>query len=109
MGKYIDVETVRGIAHNYLCGQGEEDAFMSEIDGASTSDVVPIKHGKWKPLTETQGDNPKAFAMYRCSACGRNSLQHRMGDRFCSQCGAEMEQSPGFRPHPFYGRTEDTQ
>lgn len=61
-----------------------------------------VKRGKWEPLTETQESNRDAFAMYRCSVCGKNTLQHRMGDRYCPQCGAEMEQSPGFMCHPFY-------
>lgn len=87
-------------------GYFEAEDVLPEIENFPAADVAPVRHGTWEPLTETQESKRNAFAMYRCSVCGKKSLQHRMGDRFCSQCGAEMEQSPGFRYCPFYGNAE---
>lgn len=99
MSDYINREAaIAALAPAY---GGVEDYVRKVIGEIPAADVAPVKRGKWEPLSETQEDDPKAFAMYRCSACGKNSLQHRMGDRYCSQCGAKMEQSPGFIFHPF--------
>ena len=61
MENYIDVETVRVIAHDYLCVQREEDAFMSEIDEAATSDVAPVRHGTYEHTHRPD--------MLKCSVC----------------------------------------
>lgn len=108
--RYIDADALKVRVHSRTirCGSVLEAAYMEVealIDEAETADVAPVKRGKWEPINEAVEDKESnGLALYRCSACGRRSLQHRMGDRFCSQCGAEMQQSPGFIYRPFYGK-----
>lgn len=101
MNDYIDREAV--IAALAPAYGGVEDYVRKVIGKIPAADVAPVKRGKWEPLSETQESDSRNLAMYRCSACGRNSLQHRMGDSYCSRCGAKMEQSKGFICHPLYG------
>lgn len=97
-GKYIDVETVRVIAHDYLCVQQDEDAFMAEIDRASVSDVAPVKCGKWIERHD--------FPILVCSCCGNGTLRSHSAIRiyenhgttentksapYCPNCGAKMD------------------
>lgn len=84
MEKYIDVETVRVIAHDYLCVQQDEDAFMEEIDKASTSDVAPVRRGIWRQ-PGTRGAEESLW----CSACGAGP--HLYPWRCCPDCGARMD------------------
>ncbi len=82
MGKYIDIETVKVIAHDYLYVQQEEDAFMSEIGEASTSDVAPVRHGTWVTWAGSLG---------KCSVCGYEYTDLIECNAFCGNCGARMD------------------
>ena len=106
MSEYIDKQAFNDELAKlvpWAIESAEDNAYMEGLNAAHNALVAPVKRGKWEPLSETQENSRNSLAMYRCSVCGRNSLQHRMGDRYCSQCGAEMEQSPGFRCCPFCG------
>ena len=101
MSDYIDRDdAIKAMLTRYWDGKETLREIMNSVPAA---DVAPVKRGKWEPLSETQENSRNSLAMYRCSVCGRRSLQHRMGDNYCSQCGAKMEQSKGFICYPFYG------
>lgn len=93
MGKYVDLETVRVIAHDYLCVQQDEDAFMSEIEGASTSDVALVRHGTWKKVKIP----PAVYNLhgFECSVCGYvDETSHGVSGTpfsYCPTCGAKMD------------------
>lgn len=46
MSYFVDTEDVEAIARDYLVGKGELEAFMEEIRGAATCDMVPITRCK---------------------------------------------------------------
>lgn len=96
MEKYVGVETVRAIAHDYLCVQNDEDAFMAEIDDAAVcvlselepqEDVAPVVHGR-------NMDNA-CSGLFECSVCGWSCGDTLHGDtetyNFCPNCGAKMD------------------
>lgn len=66
------------------------------------ADVAPVKHGYWKPISESEmtGFNPKfagrdPIAGYKCSNCGNEAI-FSCNDEFvlsdyCPNCGAKMD------------------
>ena len=52
-----------------------------EVECLPAADVVPVVHGKW--ITQD-----RSYTRFMCSAC--NSKNHRGGDKYCPNCGADM-------------------
>lgn len=73
--------------------------FVDWIDDAPTADVVERKKGKWTEKHHAYSDEEQPIEEWqscRCSECGkydtRPYLYYFREPRFCSWCGAEMEQ-----------------
>ena len=52
------------------------------IDSMPTADVVEVKHGEWKKVSEK---HPR----YACTSC--NHLYNNKEYKYCPQCGAKMD------------------
>ena len=111
MADYIDREALRTtytkwrniqakIDDDY--GYGLMDDVLRELDAQPTADVVPVRHGRWIPIRESEitGWNPEfagrdPIGGYKCSECGRFAVfdcndEYVLSD-FCPQCGAKMD------------------
>lgn len=63
---------------------GDFDSLMNETRTIKLdADVAPVRKGKWKKVIDAE-----LFAIYECSACGRQSLGY---GRYCPNCGAKMD------------------
>ena len=63
---------------------------LKNLADKKTSDVVPVKHGKWEPLVQTI--DGARFVGDVCSECG---WWKAMGVyNYCPHCGARMDGDP---------------
>lgn len=87
MEKYIDVETVRKIVSNNIWHDEDVDAIMEDIDGASASDVAPVRRAYWRGFTH---NGVWDLACSNCDApipFGISAAEMR----YCHRCGARMD------------------
>lgn len=111
MPRYIDADalkeslkeleaTGKGANPKYL--QGIQDAidgyFPQIIDDEPTADVEPIRHGRWKWLTQKEAEPYAPFGMvfsaenWICSECNNyKTFGIGMQPKYCDNCGAKMD------------------
>ena len=63
------------------------------IDRTPAADVVPVKHGEWKPVDIGGGDY-----IYVCSVCKQkwtlnDGTPKRNNMHYCPNCGAKLEEA----------------
>ena len=74
----------------YLLAEGEHEklVMLSDVMAIQTVDAVPVRHGRWIPVTNGRGG-------FECSRCHSYSPSFRSGDDnlspYCPHCGAKME------------------
>ena len=61
-------------------------AYEGDIDAMETVDAEPVRHGKWKQVSERYVTS--ALRFYVCTACGEKSVG---ATRYCPHCGAKMD------------------
>lgn len=83
------------------CRACDVDDMKMELDEAPTIDAEPVRHGKWIKMSDADG------IYYACSECGNELTRIESFDpqfdlfprlksidktRYCSNCGAKMEE-----------------
>ena len=101
MDKYIEYFSCRDAFYNaildILSGDSNNDRanqIIDLFDDLPTSDVQPVKRGKWEQLVSKQsGLNYEVGA--RCSCCNEHTVTicicEAMPFEFCPHCGARMD------------------
>lgn len=59
------------------------------IERQPTIDAVPVKHGKWEPITK--GEHGYSAGDFRCSVCHQPNKCYCL-TKFCPNCGARMDE-----------------
>ena len=88
MSDYISREAAVKIAQRYGLANGSAlgrhsglaDCIAIEIEGLPTTNVEPVRHGRWKRYSTT---------MMICSLCGKHTARHKFN--YCPNCGAKMQ------------------
>lgn len=62
-------------------------AAIKEIEAFPTTDVAPVRHGRWT-ITEILCGIGKKRKYYRCSECYKTNV---IRSNFCPTCGAKMD------------------
>ena len=66
----------------------ERERLVRIINDIPAADVVPVRHGRWKPHSRVE------TPVFHCSVCGGVAL-HAFGRQckspFCPSCGAKMD------------------
>lgn len=100
MAEYIERDKFihflfKEIAHFTETGQDTEipvssvlQSVVNELNKFETSDVQPVKHGKWLPIIEANEYGDAYQCGTYCSECGE-TLQSE--PNFCPNCGARMD------------------
>lgn len=70
--------------------EGMKDA-LDDLDGVSSADVEPVRHGVWKPIeVERYKRKDGSYILVECSICGHTSLDVT-NYPYCPNCGAKMD------------------
>lgn len=86
--RYADENESESDSLNGVRIQGTE-CVLGETDGPSMPEVAPIRHGKWIPTCDVDGE----LAYENCSVCGIQFRAEEVLDwgLYCPHCGAIMD------------------
>ena len=90
MNRYIDADSLKNAFEkasermHTICGvKGVEiGAVIKAVDMFPTADVVEVRHGEWKKVSEK-------YPRYVCTSC--NHLYNNKEYKHCPNCGAKMD------------------
>lgn len=61
------------------------------IKDCPSADVMPVRHGRWKPVEKEQyRRDDGSYMLVECSICGTSSLD-TTNYPYCPNCGARMD------------------
>lgn len=95
MGRYVDLS--QAVTFSYYDEEREEwrsrrgtieDLLDDLCDSYTTTDAVPVKHGRW--VTDGIVMDDGEFLMTRCTACG-TPYEYGYDMPYCPHCGAKMD------------------
>ena len=84
--KRIDVLKAMREVWQFKDGEDAIKEVVSRIKNLPSSDVQPVKHGRWE--TEICDDGYGAYNLFVCSLCGSESAKRF---NYCRECGAIMD------------------
>lgn len=93
MANYIELERARFEAKRYFKNL---DTIQEDLDMLfcmlSTSDVAPVRHGRWVNTEPEYNYERHCSAHYQCSECGRRTGRNQTRTyKYCPNCGAKMD------------------
>ena len=88
MNRYIDADELIRFYEPYADMKVPVNALLEQIKDTSTTDVEPVRHGRWLDKTQEPG-----WPVAECSVCGSHSGMFWM--RRCPNCGAKMDEKEG--------------
>lgn len=59
---------------------------MEAIEDFSAADVVPVRHGRWEPLTMSTDNGMEVLWVHAKCGCERYEISN-----YCPNCGARMD------------------
>lgn len=72
----------------YVTQSQERKNLKDKISELPAADVAPVVHGRW--IEHRPYKNSDYQKDWVCSNCGRNNITGH--DRYCSSCGAKMQE-----------------
>ena len=76
---------------NEVCGYGGGMRFDVYDLGLTAADVAPLRHGKWKPVVDSHGNQEESEwygDLYYCDKCNWTMIEK---SHYCPNCGARMD------------------
>lgn len=69
------------------------DKLEAALLGLTSSDVVPVVHGRWQGTADGYADGELVYDMWECSVCGfdADGAEEKPCWDFCPNCGAKMD------------------